>query len=309
MDYLFNMSLKQKLQLETLKLERETLGMLLSSKDEKNMQHKMKTDSYIPMSGDTEIYANYASSGLLVQQNNTYVDKEKIWNALANISGSHGSEYEIDGKLYTEEQIPKMPSDMLETLKAQDNTLVVQSGTFYGIETTDGGTATKWGMNACGGGIKISGSETIYASSHGIALEELGEWSSFFRFLTSNGDTAGAGIYLRFSQDEVKSMLDTLGFEPGMCTINIDGEENTFYYSNNGKIYPKYHYDAIYKGLIYFDNSINYEVGDEFNFNGNIYTMDENGHINVPYGEDVLNCLSRPKTKLYYQLLSQQADN
>lgn len=144
MDYLFNMSLKQKLQLETLKLERDTLGMLLASKDEKNTQHKIKTDSYIPMNSDTEIYANYASNGLLVQQNNTYVDKEKIWNALANIIGSHGSEYAIDGKLYTEEQIPKMPSDMLETLKAQDNTLVIKSGTFYGIETTDGGIETKW---------------------------------------------------------------------------------------------------------------------------------------------------------------------
>ena len=43
---------------------------------------------------------------------------------------------------------------------------------------------------------------------------------------------------------------------------------------------------------------LKYCLGDEFNYNGHTYTMDENGHINVPYGEDLFNCLSRPKGKM-----------
>lgn len=61
--------------------------------------------------------------------------------------------------------------------------------------------------------------------------------------------------------------------------------------------YPKYHYDGAYLGMTQGDNLRVYEPGDEFNYNGNLYTMDENGHINVPYGEDIFHCLSRPKGK------------
>lgn len=50
------------------------------------------------------------------------------------------------------------------------------------------------------------------------------------------------------------------------------------------------------------DNLINYEVGDEFNYNGTIYRMDQNGHINVPYGEDIFHCLSRPESKFAKKL-------
>ena len=300
MDYLCGMNLKQKLQLRTLELNRDTAEILLSSKNKKNTQHKTGSDSYIPMCGDTDIYANYTGRGML-QQNMTADENQKIWNYLSNFSGTmQNGEFVIDNKVYKSSEVSKIPSGMLQDLKAEENTLVLKSGVFYGVETNDGGTETKWGMKVSNrGGVGIALSETIYAVEHGITLEELGEWSSFFRFVTDSGDSAGAGIYLGLSHEKVRSMLDTLGFEPGMCTINVGGKENTFYYSHNGNIYPKYHYDGIYQGMTVADNSDNYEVGDEFNYNGHIYTMDEKGHINVPYGEDVFNCLSRPKGKRY----------
>ena len=104
------------------------------------------------------------------------------------------------------------------------------------------------------------------------------------------------------SEKQVKDMLETLGFKPGMCTIVVDGQKSQFYYSNMGRVFPRYHYDGAYLGMTQGDNSRNYEVGDEFNYNGNIYAMDEDGHINVPYGEDIFNCLSSPVGKLAKQM-------
>ncbi len=93
-------------------------------------------------------------------------------------------------------------------------------------------------MNTTGsGGINISGSESIYAHTHGIALKELRQWGSFFRSLLGRGDAAAAGIYIGSSESQVREML-TQG-----------------------------------------NNLVNYEPGEEFNYNGTIYTMDEEGHI------------------------------
>lgn len=72
----------------------------------------------------------------------------------------------------------------------------------------------------------------------------------------------------------------------------VDGEKNQFYYSNNGRVYPKYHYDGAYDGMTNADNSSDYEVGDEFNYNGNIYAMDAEGQYHgIGYNQRIVKAL------------------
>ncbi len=283
-----------------LKMEQDALKIILSSgKKGKSGKTATGKDSYIRQNQDMSLYADYTESGVL-RSSAGRVTKEEIWDYLANFSGViHNREFVVNGQLCTTGQIEKMGKDVLKEMKAVDNVLVLESGVYYGVTTNDGGTENAWGMNTDGlGRIHISRSESNYAYDHGITLKELGQWSEFFRCFTNRGDAAAAGIYLGFSESQVRDMMAKLGFQPGMCTIQADGVKNTFFYSNDGRLYPMYHYNGAYTGMTQGDNLFDYEPGEEFNYNGTIYTMDEEGHFNVPYGEDIFNCLSRPESKL-----------
>lgn len=299
--------LAQQARLQNLEMKRKAMEVILASDDGKNSAGCLQTDAYIQHETDADPYANYTKSGVL-QTEGGAVSKEDIWEYLSTFTGliSDGK-FTVKGQTCHVSQVEKMGKEILKTPMAVNNVLTLESGVFYGISTNDGGAEHTWGMNVTEGTygkmLSISGSEVTYAAQHGITQEELGRWTSFFRFVSCNsGDAAAAGIYLGLSEEQVKGMLKTLGFQPGMCTIMADGEKSQFYYSNNGRVYPKYHYDGAYDGMTNADNSRDYEVGDEFNYNGKIYAMDEEGHINIPYGEDIFNCLSRPVGKLAKQM-------
>lgn len=295
-----NMNIIQKMKLNMQMLESNALNIILSSNTEKSMH--IKTDSYIQQKQDVCMYATYTSSGTL-QNENAGISKEEIWEYLANFQAQGGGVltggFTVNGQFCQFDQVEKMDEDVLQELKAVDNVLTLESGIYYGITTHDGGEENTWGMNvADSNGFTSCLSEGIYAMQHDITLEELGKWNCFFDMVTERTkDAAASGIYISLSKKEVRDMMDKLGFEPGWCTILVNGEENTFFYSNNGKVYPKYEYDGNYLGITQGDNSRVYEIGAEFNYNGTIYTMDEEGHINVPYGEDIFNCISRPESK------------
>lgn len=126
-----------------------------------------------------------------------------------------------------------MGKDILKEMKAVGNVLVLESGVYYGITTNDGGTENTWGMNTdSSGGVRISDSESHYALNHGITIKELVQWTRFFRSITNRGDAVAAGIYLGFSESQVRDMMTELSFQPGMCTIKADSVDNTFFYSN-----------------------------------------------------------------------------
>lgn len=295
-----NMSIIQKMKLNMQMLESSALKILLS-KDTEKMMHT-DTDTYTQQKQGVYVYTNYTVLGTL-QDENTRVSKEEIWEYLSNFQTQGGGVltggFTIKGQFFEFDQVEKMGEDVLQEIKAVNNVLTLESGIYYGITTHDGGEENTWGMNvAASNGFTVCLSEGIYAMQHDITHEELGKWNHFFNMVTARTkDAAASGIYISLSKKEVKDMMDTLGFEPGWCTIAVNGEENTFYYSNNGKVYPKYEYDGNYLGMTQGDNSRVYEIGAEFNYNGTIYTMDEKGHINIPYGEDLFHCLSRPESK------------
>ena len=319
MDFLHNW------QLRNLESNNSAMKILLSSvgKQPKNAQKvSSKMDSYIPSTGCDSIYATYSNMSISLQQQITIsmsqckVPSEymKLWDTIKKydqiLLPKHG--FTVDGKLYKYEAIPKMPSEMLKDLKAENNELVIEDDVYYGIETNDGGTPTKWGLNGTSNGkIIIALSESCYALDKKIPLEELGKYASVLTNISGRGDAAGSGVYMwkgNNGRKEVRDIIDALGFKPGMCTVKVNGNVSTFYYSNDGNIYPKYHYDGLYKGYTEYDNRDKYNVGDELNINGNIYTVDEEGHVNVPYGEDLFNVISYPETKLAKTLREKQME-
>lgn len=291
-----DMNIRQQCKLSKLQMEQDALRIMLSSDKEKPKQSNMGKDSYVRQKEETYGYANYTSSGDLSLSGNR-MTKEEMWDYLARFE-SISSEFTVKEQSYNFGDVEKMGADVLEEMKAVDNVLTLQSGNYYGVTTNDGGNETAWGMTVGKSkGMRVAGSESIYAIERDIRLIELGDWVTFFQFNTNRGNACAAGIYISLSESKVREIMGKLGFEPGMCNIKIDGKDNEFFYSNDGRLYPKYHYDGAYLGMTQGDNSRVYEPGDEFNYNGNLYTMDENGHINVPYGEDIFHCLSRPKGK------------
>lgn len=301
-----NMDIIQKARLNQLQMEQDALKVIFSSNKEKSRGMSLGKDSYIRQSQEPYLYADYTESGVLRSAAGK-VSKEDIWDYLNNLKDLKGAvvnnQFVVNGKVCDISQIEKLDGELLTEMKAVDNVLTFESGVCYGVTTRDGGTENTWGMKTGGNGkLYVARSETLYALENGIMLKELGEWKTFFSALTNRGNAAAGGITILLDESKVKRMMDQLGFEPGMCTIMVDGKENTFFYGHDGRLYPKYQYDGAYIGMTQGDNLINYEVGDEFNYNGTIYRMDQNGHINVPYGEDIFNCLSRPESKFAKKL-------
>lgn len=315
MSGLNSMAFLQNWQLTNLKSDDSAMKILLSSlgKQQKNTQKVLsKMDSYVPSTGCDNIYATYSNMSISIQQQSTISMSQckipseymKLWDVIKNydqvLLPKQG--FTVEGKLYKYEDIPKMPSGMLKDLKAENNELVIEDDVYYGIETNDGGIQTKWGLNGTSNGkIRIARSESCYALDKKIPLEELGKYASVLSNISGRGDAAGSGVYTwkgSNGRQEVREIIDALGFKQGMCTVKVNGIVSTFYYSNNGNIYSKYQYDGLYKGFTEYDNCEDYNVGDELNINGNIYTVDEEGHINVPYGEDLFNVIGRPESKL-----------
>ncbi len=289
----------QQMRLREMEMRKSTLELLLGSGTKSRHVENHQKDSYICQQESSPLFANYTSNGTF-QQNQNGVSKEDIWDYLSTFTGGMtNGEFTVNGQKCHVSQIEKMGEEILEKPKAVENVLTLKSGVYYGIATEDDGEERMWGMcvyhGTYGSMLSLAGSELKYAVHHGIVMAEMGEWTKFFRSAgCGKGDAAAAGISIQLSYEKVQTMLDELGFEPGICKIIVDGQENTFFYSNNGRVYPQYHYDAAYSGMTQGDNRQAYEIGAEFNYNGNIYQMDEEGHINVPYGEDIFNCLSRP---------------
>lgn len=325
MECLNDMSIFQNWKLRKLENDNSAMKILLSSvgKQSKNVKNvSSKKDSYIPSNSSDGIYATYSNMSITIKQQITIsmsqctvpAEYVKLWDVINNYNQVLLPKYgfTVDGKLYKYEDIPKMPSSMLKDLKAENNELVVEDGVCYGIETNDGGTPIKWGMKGTSNGkIKIAISESCYALKKKITHEELGKYADVLSNISGRGDAAGSGIYIwkgSNGRKEVRDIIDALGFKPGMCTVKVNGNVSTFYYSNDGNIYPKYHYDGLYKGFTEYDNRDKYNVGDELNINGSIYTVDEEGHVNVPYGEDLFNVISRPESKLAKMLREKQME-
>ena len=98
-------------------------------------------------------------------------------------------------------------------------------------------------------------------------------------------------IGLSFSKEEIKEYLSEAGIEPGFVTIKMGDKVATQYYSQTktlGMIQSKERYDIKYNALTSGTSGLTeFAPGSIGKVGGVEYTIDENHHINIPYGVDI----------------------
>lgn len=288
--------LTDRLKMDRLESDRKAMEVLLSGKE--NAQKHSLLDTYEKTDNRLEIYNNYTAMGCLKKSEAT-VSKEDIWQVLnmSGLSGFTGDQLIVRGSVCKTSDIPKMESSRMEKIKTENNEITLQKGQYYEYKASDG---TSWGLMVNDyNKLIMAPSETIYAMEHGIKdyCMEAQKYTAFFSGLAASSSTMG--LYHALSENEVQEILSDLGIDEGFFTLNIGDVSHSYYYSGDGRVYAKYEYDGMYAGFTQADMRDEYDTGDEWQVNGKTYVVDKNGHLNVPYGEDIFHFSKRPLNKTY----------
>ena len=105
---------------------------------------------------------------------------------------------------------------------------------------------------------------------------------------------------MEYSPNDVRERLADAGVKTGFFTVTI-GDRSATQFLTQGKnavaVYSKEQYDQRYSNHIMNGRiSRNYKSGDVFTIAGKEYTVDNNGKLDVPYGEDIWD-VEYPKTR------------
>ena len=98
-------------------------------------------------------------------------------------------------------------------------------------------------------------------------------------------------LSMEYSPNDVRGRLADAGVKTGFFTVTI-GDCSATQFLTQGKnavaVYSKEQYDQRYNNHIMNGRiSRNYKSGDVFTIAGKEYTVDNNGKLDVPYGEDI----------------------
>lgn len=270
------------------------LDILMPSGDQKGVK-KSRMDLFERTGQSESIYSLYSRQGLLVQDGvSLSVDDIGALNWADYVRGFNGC-FEMQGKLYPLHLLPKIPEDMMQPIRAVDNCITLKRGEYYKFTASDG---SAWALTVNQyGSINLSRTETEYATLHGSGevCSEASKYSFMLsRFISCSKEYCAYDI----TKEEITQLLEELGIEKGFFTVNIGSESRTYLYSNDGRVHTKFEYDGRYYS--YTDSNVRldyYDVGDEWVIAGKTYTLNEEGHLEIPYGEDIFDVNKSPKMK------------
>lgn len=191
--------------------------------------------------------------------------------------------YVSDSPAHVEElaRLSNKTSSNTSNLKAENNVLTFKKGCFYDITTKDGKKITLFPHPGSTDGT-IGVSDYCTGGYSHSELKELERIERFFSYLSSKSLYS---LYTTYSPSEIKSTLGSLGIEPGLVKINVNGHTNTFYMTDQGRVYPEYHVEAQRRGLQGTDWFKHGCTTDSvFIIDGKEYRPNENGHLTIPKG-------------------------
>lgn len=116
------------------------------------------------------------------------------------------------------------------------------------------------------------------------------EAADYINFWNSLARQTPSGIYLKFSNEEIRSRLAEAGIQNGFFTVTIGGRSVTHFLSqgkNASAVHSKEQYDDRYNSIISGRAFHNYEPGQKVMIGGKEYILDENKKIDIEYGEDL----------------------
>ena len=270
------------------------LDILMPSGDQKGVK-KSRMDLFERTGQSESIYSLYSRQGLLVQDG-VRLTAEDIWGInWADAAGGVNGCFEIQGVLCPYELVPKIPEDMMQPIRAVDNCITLKRGEYYKFTASDG---SAWAMRVNQHGrINLAPTEIEYATLHGSkeVCIEASKYSHLLSFFQTCSKEYGAHD---ITKEDITQLLEELGIEKGFLTVNIGSESRTYLYSNDGRVHTKFEYDGRYYS--YTDSNVRldyYDVGDEWVIAGKTYTLNEEGHLEIPYGEDIFDVNKSPKMK------------
>ena len=143
------------------------------------------------------------------------------------------------------------------------------------------------------------GNEAKFDRAVEDGLKKLGgrENYNFWMRLTQNPTFMG----LTYSAEDTRNRLHNAGIQKGFFQVTVGDHTATQFLSegkNAAAVYSKAYYDDQYYNFIKSGGiSRDYKSGDVFRIGGKEYTVDNNGKLDVPYGEDIWD-VEYPKKKV-----------
>lgn len=174
-------------------------------------------------------------------------------------------------------------SNKVFTLKAEDNQLILRYGAYYNFTDKNGNTNMYTSS-------KVLGSHSISDYCINNEIENSPQPPEAIRPANILGELmeykSPVGAYLYHSHEEVKDLLEQLGFKPGKIEIGIEGSfKSTYFFNHDGELFAEYESEARIRSI---NSRNNYECGipsgSIWKIDGKEYAMDENGNFHIPSG-------------------------
>ena len=116
------------------------------------------------------------------------------------------------------------------------------------------------------------------------------EAADYVSFWNSLAREKPSGIYMKFSNEEIRSRLAEAGIENGFFTVSIGGRTVTHYLSqgeNASAVHSKAQYDDRYNMITSGRAFHQYEAGQKVMIGGKEYIIGEDKKVSIEYGTDI----------------------
>lgn len=189
---------------------------------------------------------------------------------------------------YFPEQIPSIPLERCNYIKAENNVVDIQEGKYYQFKDSDGNVHKLACANS-----HLSGP---YSETKRGAFDNTSTDLGFFWNLLSKDATY---ISLYFSEDEIKGNLEQAGITEGFFTVKVGERQQDYFYTKRegfGTAILRSRYDVDYNAIINGELFRYYKPGSVFEIGGEKYVLKEDCSLDIPYGADIYDIKYPPKS-------------
>jgi hypothetical protein len=264
---------KQFLQLQSNKLVLKLLGA---------RQNNLK-DIYIANQNPTYgIYTKQAEKD--ASFSSTILDAINFGYASSKESATS---FTYGGVEYLKSEIPDVDESRCSEIKANNNEIVFNVGSYYKFTDKNGETHVLSCAYDC---LSQPYSETSTGKQNDTSYQV----GKFWNLLSMNGTY----MSLYYSTEVQRKLLNDAGITEGFFSVRVGTHKQEYYYTNDkaGATVSKTHYDETYNMFMNRKGILDeFAVGSVFKIGGKEYILDENKKLDIPYGADIYDIEYPPK--------------
>lgn len=254
---------------------------LINMLNKQNVAQSEKKDLFVrSIAYDAGIYTNLAGKRKNIIPNSVL---SAMNNDISKIS-IQGDMYECEGIYFMADQIPSIYGDSLNEIRSEDNIINFGKNNYFKYVSENGDEHFLYTDDK---GIGSIVSEIMRGVPYDSVLER---YASFWNYMMAKDPVY---IELSYSDEEIRSYMESAGIKNGFFTIKMGNKEATHFYSattTTSPIQTKERYDLRYQNItsggILLDE---YEAGSVFKIGDKEYVLSESHTLDIPYGEDIYN--------------------